>query len=228
MSDSGQTYDQRERWNDLEEASRIAQEAHRSDIWTALPAIITAHDVATGTIKANPATKLKHVKQDGTSEWLQIPEVADVPLQYPGGGGASWTFPVKEGDEVLLVFSSRSIDKWHQEGGIQEQAAPFRMHDVSDGFAIPGFRSKPRKLSNISTTKAQLRTDDGTMVLEFDPVDKKITINSMANPVQINGDLHVSGDVVWDTAGTPTHAKTHKHEGVVSGGDQTQAPVPGS
>lgn len=210
MSDNP-TFDQRERWNDLEEAARIATESALTDVWTAVPGIVTAHDRDKNTIKVKSALKLQHVKADGSTEWLEIPEMADVPLQYPGGGGATWTFPIKQDDEVLLVFASRNMDKWHQQGGVQEQNVPFRMHDMSDGFAIPGFRSSPRKLSNISANTAQLRTDNGQMVIDFDPIEKKITIKSPDNPVRIEADLHVTGEVKAKCDGGFVQLSTHRH-----------------
>lgn len=171
------TFSPRERWNDSEEASRSAHESHESQMWTALPGIVEAHDTEKNTIKVNSAVKLKHVKQDGTSEWIQMPTFEDVPILYTGGGGASITPPMKKGDEVLLVFASRSVENWHQQGGVQNQTSA-RMHDLSDGFAIPGFRSQPRKLSNVNADKWQLRTDDGQTYVEFDPTSKEIKTHS--------------------------------------------------
>jgi hypothetical protein len=229
MSDSNQNIDQRERWDDREEAGRISRDADRADTWTSMPGIVVAHDREKNTIKVQPALKLRKVKQDGTLEWVQIPELADVPLQYPGGGGATWTFPLKQGDEVLLNFSARNIDKWHQQGGVQEQNVPFRMHDLSDAFAIPGFRSTPRKLENISENAAELRTDDGSLVLQFDPVQKKFTIKSETNAVRIEGNLDVTGEITAK-AGTGQFVRmtTHRHLGVVEGPDRTLQPAPGT
>ena len=48
------------------------------------------------------------------------------------------------------------------------------MHDLSDGFAVVGFRSKPRVLSNVSTTAAQLRTDDGSTFVEINASGCKV------------------------------------------------------
>lgn len=211
MSDN-QTIDQRERWNDLEESGRIAGESGQSDVWTSMPGIIVSHEADKNTVTVQPALKLKHAKADGTSEWVQIPELADVPLQYPGGGGATWTFPLKKGDEVLLNFSARNIDKWHQQGGVQEQNVPFRMHDMSDGFAVPGFRSQPRKLSNVHTTKAQLRTDDGNTLIEFDPENNgNIRVRSTTNPILFEGDLHVTGEIIAKFGTANIHVTTHTH-----------------
>ena len=226
---AGAPYDQRERWDDPEEATRMALEAHRSDIWTALPVIFKSHDRDKNTVHVQPTVKLKHVKADGSSEWREFPTLEDVPVHYPGGGGMSMTFPIKDGDEGLVIFASRNIDKWWQEGGVQEQPAPFRMHDISDGFAIPGFRSQPRKLGNVSATTSQIRTDDGSMYIDFDPVNKKYTIHSMDNPVRIEGDLEVTGDIVWfKGTGGDTRASTHKHTEVMKGGQLSGKPQTGT
>jgi hypothetical protein len=96
------------------------------------------------------------------------------------------TFPVKDGDEGLVVFASRCIDKWWRDGGVQEQTE-YRMHDLSDGFAIPGFRSQKRTLDNVSTTAVQLRSDDGKKYVELD--DKgKITLKSEDGQVVVTKD----------------------------------------
>ena len=74
-------------------------------------------------------------------------------MVFPGGGGWSITFPVSKGDEALVVFASRCIDDWWQSGGVGIQP-DLRMHDLSDGFAIIGPRSQPRKLNPAISTIA--------------------------------------------------------------------------
>ncbi|ALD79411.1 Phage-related protein [Citrobacter portucalensis] len=85
------------------------------------------------------------------------------------------TFPVNPGDECLLVFSDRCIDFWWQNGGVQEAVDP-RQHDLSDAFAIVGPQSQTRKISGISTTTAQFRSDDGSTYFEINPDTKKIKL----------------------------------------------------
>jgi hypothetical protein len=62
-------------------------------------------------------------------------------------------------------FCDRCIDFWWQNGGVQEPVDP-RMHDLSDAFAIVGPQSQAQKISGISTSAAQLRTDDGAAFVE--------------------------------------------------------------
>ncbi|MED7790285.1 Gp138 family membrane-puncturing spike protein [Klebsiella aerogenes] len=101
---------------------------------------------------------------DGESTALSV--LNDVPVMFPRGGGCSLTFPVNKGDECLVIFADRSIDFWWQSGGIQEPVDD-RMHDLSDAFCIVGPQSQAKKICGISTTSAQLRTDDGAAFIEL-------------------------------------------------------------
>ena len=77
------------------------------------------------------------------------------------------TYKVKPGDECLVVFASRCIDAWWQSGGIQSPAEA-RMHDLSDGFAIPGPWSQAAKIEGVSASAVQLRSDDGASCVEIE------------------------------------------------------------
>ena len=111
------------------------------------------------------ATKLK---PDGTRELTQLPVLSDCPIHHMGGGGVTVTHPHKEGDEGIALFCGRSLDAWHQQGGIQSQVDA-RMHSLSDAIYIPGIRSTPRKLENVSTTSTQMRSDDGKHMFDLHP-----------------------------------------------------------
>jgi hypothetical protein len=89
-----------------------------------------------------------------------------------------------------VVFASRCIDGWWQSGGVQPPAE-FRMHDLSDGFAIPG-RARSRASSNVSTTTAQLRSDDGLAYVELDPAGHVVKIKAPGGIV-LDGDVHITG-----------------------------------
>lgn len=135
------------------------------------------------------------------------------------------TLPVAIGDEVLIVFSSRCIDAWWQSGGIQ-LPMEIRMHDLSDGFAIPGPKSLPNVYPTISTTGAQLRNKAGTTYLEISG-NGKIKIVS---PVEIDvlGNLNVQGTIVasGEITGNSIPLSTHLHTGVTVGAGDTGAPIP--
>jgi hypothetical protein len=139
------------------------------------------------------------------------------PVQFPSGGGFTLTFPVAQGDECLVVFSSRCIDAWWQSGGVQNQAV-MRMHDLSDGFAVLGFSSVPRVIGGISATATQLRSNDGSTFVEVGAGE--VTIQA----ANINLLGKVNNSVLGSTIGGVV-VDTHVHGGVQSGSSNTSAPA---
>lgn len=207
--------DPRERFADTEETLRAAFQGLRAAMWTALPGYFVSFNTDDpGNITAVVQPGVKGVVRDlaGNAAAVDLPVLPDVPVVFPSGGGCTLTFPLQPGDECLVVFASRCIDGWWQSGGSQLPMEP-RMHDLSDGFAIPGPRSKARPLQNVSTSAVQLRSDDGSVYIELDPTAKAITISTPDAPgsvtvncqnVSINGNLGVSGNVSVGTGATGT------------------------
>lgn len=136
-------------------------------VWTALPGIIQKFDPAALTCEVQPAIKGRVTTEKGI-ELVDMPLLLDCPVVFPRGGNCSLTFPLKQGDECLVVFASRGIDFWWQLGGVQPPPEA-RMHDLSDGFVIPGPYSQPQKIGNVSTSAVQLRSDDGAAYVELNP-----------------------------------------------------------
>lgn len=108
---------------------------------------------------------------------VKLPLLVDLPVIFPRGGGVTLTFPVKAGDECLVVFADRCMDFWWQNGDSQEPVDK-RMHDLSDAFAMVGPQSQAQKISGISTTAAQLRTDDGAAFIELDPGSHAVNVTT--------------------------------------------------
>lgn len=132
-----------------------------NQIRVAIPGIIQSFDPDEVTCTVLPAIK----GTDG-NESVDLPLLVDVPVSFPRGGGVTLTFPIKPGDECELIFNDRCIDFWWQSGGVQE-AVDLRQHDLSDAVAFVGIQSQAKKISNISTSAAQLRTDDGAAFIEL-------------------------------------------------------------
>src|SRR5882672_3916934 len=146
--------DFRERINDHQEGLRAVMDGRQAQTWTSLPGVVTAVDLTKHTVSVQPTIQAVVVSPEGKRENTTLPILVDVPLVWSRGGDCTTTFPIKVDDEVLVVFSSRCIDNWWENGGIQPQFEQ-RMHDLSDGFAIPGPFSQKTKIDNVSTTTAQ-------------------------------------------------------------------------
>ena len=184
-----------ERLPDQENLLRLVQDDLMSRLRVAMPGIVESVN-ANGTITVQPALKEPLPVQDGSESLETLPVLPDVPLVQFGAGGITLTLPIEIGDEVLVIFSDRCFDSWFQSGGIQTSTLDRRMHDLSDGFAIPGIRSLVRALANVSTTSAQLRNEDGLAYVELTRMGQ---IN-LVGPVNITGALTVNGNVA--TTGT--------------------------
>ena len=215
-----------ERLNDIEESLRLALEAERAGIWTALPAIVVAANLAAQTVSAQPTIQGTITGPDGVARNVNLPLLVDVPIVWPRAGGFALTFPVAPGDEVLIVFASRCIDSWWQSGGIGAPAE-VRMHDLSDGFAILAPTSQPKRLGGVSSSNVQLRDSAGSTFVEITPsgavnIVAATSINLTAPSIKFHGEVqHDGGSMVSNgiTYGT------HRHTGVQTGGGTSGGPT---
>lgn len=157
------------------------------DMRVAMPGIIHSVDYAAQTVSVQCSIRERMII-DGNINHVEIPILLDVPFFYPTGGGYMVTMPISAGDECLVVFGDMCIDAWWQSGGIQNQVER-RRHDLSDGFAIVGFHSQPKRISGYSGNSVQIRTESGGNFIEL----KGGTVNIVAD-VNITGNLTVSSN----------------------------------
>ncbi len=238
-------FDFYERTGSLEATIRTAIGAAQAGIWTALPGMVQSFDAGAVTAVVQPAIQGIVAQPDGSSKAVNLPLLLDCPVVFPRGGGCTLTFPVKSGDECLVVFASRCIDAWWQSGGVQ-LPMEMRMHDLSDGFVLVGPMSQARKIGSVSTSAVQLRSDDGAAFVEIDPASKNVLaqtssqITLQAPAIYLTGNVTITGSL---TQGNGTTSMTgdvsvngdvnangisltqHQHGGVQPGGGTTSTPV---
>jgi hypothetical protein len=212
--------DPRERFQDYLEAVKTSQDGMQGTIFTALPGIVESVNLEAATVEVQPAVKATVAKKDGTSELVDLPLLPDVPIVWPRGGGYVATFPIKKGDECLLVFSMRSIDAWWSGGGVQ---APLftQLHDINDSFAIFGPYSKPNVVSDVNPDAAVLRSEDGSVSVTVDQPSGQVSLYAatrvmiespltlITRDVQVGGSVKVTGDVTAGTVSLEKHVHTN-------------------
>lgn len=152
----------------------------------ASPATVTAVDYEKQTLKAQ-ITLREYIN----GQYLEIPELLDVPFFILGGGNYSFTFPIEEGDECLVIFGDSCIDSWWQNGDIQNPMDS-RRHDLSDGFAIVGFKSQKNKLEDYSEDSFQIRNGED-VPLEINEDSITITKNET--------EIHIEEDIITISTG---------------------------
>lgn len=185
-----------------QQAMKVLSDTIFSMLRVSLPGIIESFDPIACTCTVQPALKGQTADELGNMKSAPLPLLVDVPVVFPRGGGCTITFPVKAGDECLVVFSDRCIDFWWQSGGVQEAVDP-RQHDLSDAFAIVGPQSQANVISNISSTTLQMRTDDGAAYIELDPNSHAINlvapggVNVTTPLAKFSQAVTISGLLTW-------------------------------
>ncbi|CAI2024094.1 phage baseplate assembly protein V [Serratia marcescens] len=164
-----------ERQDSPELVLKAVADSLSTSLRVAMPGIIQSFDAGAVTATIQPAVKASVRQSDGALSSVALPLLVDVPVVFPRGGGVTLTFPVAAGDECLVVVADRCIDYWWQNGGVQEPVDQ-RQHHLADAFAMVGPQSQAKKISGISTSAAQFRSDDGSTYLEIDPATKKMKI----------------------------------------------------
>lgn len=205
-----------------QQAMKVLSDTIFSMLRVSMPGIIQSFDPMACTCTVQPAISGQVADEVGDFKSAPLPLLVDVPVVFPRGGGCTITFPVKAGDECLVVFSDRCIDFWWQNGGVQEPVDP-RQHDLSDAFAFIGPQSQAEVIGNISTDSLQIRTDDGGSFIELRQ-GGNVTITS--KQVTINGDVKVNGAITstGDQIAAGISQTGHVHGGVQSGGSNTGGP----
>jgi hypothetical protein len=155
-----------------------------------MPGIVQSFDASTQLATVQPAIRRIFITRDGDKETLvpdDLPILINVPVIFPRGGGFSLTFPVRSGDECLLVFCERSIDDWHETGKVKAPTTK-RFHSLSDATAIVGISSLTNKVPDYDPVNTEIKKDDGSV---------SITLNNDSS-LDVYADSNISIDTPAD------------------------------
>ncbi len=178
----------------LETVIQTGIDSALKELHTCFPAVVTRVDHSTQLIDAQITIKRK---LSGVS--VELPLLTGVPIRYFKVNKFSITAPIEIGDEVLLIFSERSIDTWLIEGGIQNPF-DFRKHSLSDAFALPMMYSQKNVIPNFDSSNLEIKTNTG---------DTKIIIK-VSEDIEIvtTGEIKADCDTATINASTKIDATT--------------------
>ncbi len=166
--------------------------------------------IVTSVDPVNHLVRVMIQPEDVQSGWLPVSPVC----AGPGWGLVSLPIP---GQTVLTVADCGDAEHGIVVGGtFSDMAQPPIAPSAIGGEASHG---QPGEILLVSQAGAVLRLcADGSIYLQ--------------GPVNIAGDLTVQGNVAF-SGGTLTHdgtdvSSTHRHDGVVAGGDDTGTPIGGA
>lgn len=205
--------DRRERADDLQASILAALQGFQSGVWTAMPGIVknVSRLGTEQTVDVQPSIMGQVQREDMLWDDVVMPLCIHCPAIFPFGSLGGVTFPVSVGDECLLVFASRCIDGWWEQGGVAKQAE-YRMHDLSDGFAVLGVASKPKRMAAYQPGKIELRDATRSSYMSLDPatgqIDVKTSLLRVEGPAQFVGNTQFTGTM---TANGVNVGSTHRH-----------------
>lgn len=162
------------------------------DVHTFLPGIIHSFNPDTQTAEVQPAIKRIFTEKGA----VNLPLCVDVPVAFLKAGGFCITMPVNEGDECLLGFFERAIDRWFANGGTQEPSE-YRLHDLSDGFAIVGISSLAQLITGFNPTDLEVRLLSGASKVQLKPdgTIKQVTTGG-STELTPGGDFIIDANVI--------------------------------
>jgi hypothetical protein len=117
------------------------------------------HEKQTATIQ--PVVKGRRRNEDGDLEFYLLPQITNVPVEFPQGGGGAYsiTFPLAVGDLGMVRIMERSHDEWRTTGAESTQPQHPRRFDLTDATFYPGISSPADPLDQI---------DESAMVIAGD------------------------------------------------------------
>lgn len=159
----------------VESVNKVAKKTV-SQIHTAVPAVITAFDAGKGLATVQPKAKFK--KPNG--ETMDYPSIGGVPVVFPQSQNVTIAFPIKAGDNCLLVFGEKALDYWLY-GKETDTELNF---DLSNAIAIPS-------LATVGNAAMQMACDEDAAVVQAGDTVLKVK----GDAVYIKGDLKVEGKI---------------------------------
>ncbi len=121
---------------------RATVDSRLGDHWVAVPARVESYDPVRYRVSAQPLVRRAYTDEEGERQTERLPVVPEVPVMMPGSGGVRFKFPIRSGDEGVLLFTSCSLDRWLSVGG-EVDPADDRRGALSDAVFLPGFTGGP-------------------------------------------------------------------------------------
>lgn len=184
-----------EQENDFVAEFQMMSDAIGANLRVACVGIVQSFDVEKLTVTVQPSGQEAYRIPNGDTETVDLPLLVDVPVWFPRSRDFIITFPIKPGDECVVLFMDRCIDGWHQSGDVQPQTES-RMHDLSDGIAFVGPMSQKQLVKNVHPDNVQIRHVDESepCYIEITP-EKDINIETPGRGVwHLKGQLQINSD----------------------------------
>lgn len=119
-------------------------------VHTGFVAEVVAYDRTTQTATLQPVVRGRRRTEEGGVEFYSLPQLVNVPVEFPAGGGCSITWDLAAGDQGIVRILERSHDEWRAVAGSSTSPQHARRFDLSDATFCPGGRSPAAPLDEVA------------------------------------------------------------------------------
>lgn len=162
--------------------------------------------------KQTATVKVLHIQDENYNtrleENLEYPLLGEVPVVVLQGGGAHITFPIKAGDQCLLLFCDYMIDNWWISGNASTSIVP-RKHDLSDAIAIVGLNALPNAIQDYSDY-LHLQYNQNSSIVIGNNIDVNNDNIHLNGATKVKETLDVEKDATFKKDVNVTHTLTAK------------------
>lgn len=122
----------------LAEVLDSAFSAKFADIHTCIPGIVVSYDSSKSQVDVQLGNKLVYESYGNDDPVAEaVPIIPGIPVLFPGGGGITLSFPLKPGDNVLIVFSESDINNFRGTNTANNDPGILQRFGLSGAMAIP-------------------------------------------------------------------------------------------
>ncbi len=191
-------------------------------VYTMIPAIVKTYNSTTQTASTQLAISQNIVND---SEFVAASVMDEVPIMFPFGDTFRMGWNLKKGDNVMVLFSMRSLEEWEGSDG-SKPVVPFsqRRHSNSDAIALAGLLpsvtrdEKYKDNPHIADKETYIVFNNGSDGL-FIGTDKDVTITAAGN-VNVNcvtANINASSNIELNSPTTHCTGQL-KVDGAISAG----------
>lgn len=137
-------------------------------VYTCLVCRVETYDETLQTCSVQPLIKGAYEDESGARVTENLPVITDVPVLCLGSAIFAVTFPLKAGDQVMVIFSQQALGKWLTVGANKPiDPNDDRSFSITDAIAIPGVRNNANKLAESSAADFVLGKNNTAAVIKF-------------------------------------------------------------
>lgn len=149
--------------HDLAEVITKAIDYRLATMHVCMPATVIAYNAATQTVNVQPVVASAIPLETGTLV-EPLPMIADVPVEFPRGGGYVVVFPLNPGDTGIIECTDFSIDLWRQ-AGIAGTPNDLSTHALGNAVFRPGLSPSTKPIVGAPAAGMMVGAEAGKQIV---------------------------------------------------------------